>query len=216
MSKNLASYIDHTLLKPDATGEQIDRLCQEAVEWKFCAVCINPYWVKRAVTALAGTRVKVATVVAFPLGATTKEVKAFETRQAIQNGAEEIDMVINIGLLKSGELKAVYEDILAVVEEASGYIVKVILETGLLTQEEKVQACQICQKAGVDFVKTSTGFGAGGATIEDVALMRETVGSDIGVKASGGIRDREKAMEMIKAGATRIGTSNGTKIMENL
>lgn len=216
MSINLAAYIDHTLLKPDAIGEQIDQLCQEAVEWKFCAVCVNPYWVKRAAKALEGTRVKVATVVGFPLGATTTEVKAFETRQAIQNGAEEIDMVLNIGLLKSGKLQEVYEDILAVLEESSGHIVKVILETGLLTEEEKVMACQLCEKAGVDFVKTSTGFLAGGATVEDVALMRNTVGSDIGVKASGGIRDREKALEMIKAGATRIGTSNGTKIMESL
>ncbi|WP_244527481.1 deoxyribose-phosphate aldolase [Lihuaxuella thermophila] len=211
--KQIAAMIDHTLLKPEATREQIAVLCEEAKRHGFASVCVNPYWVKEAAAHLAGTDVKVCTVVGFPLGATTKEVKVFETRDAIQNGATEIDMVMNIGALKSGDLQTVQEDIQAVVEAAQGLTVKVILETGLLTDEEIVQACEQAKRAGARFVKTSTGFGRGGATVEAVELMRKTVGPELGVKASGGIRDLKTAQQMIEAGADRIGASASVAIV---
>lgn len=210
----LNKYIDHTLLKPDASQEQIMNLIEEATEHDFASVCVNPTWVAFAAQALKGTDVKVCTVIGFPLGANTPEVKAFEAEDAIQNGADEIDMVINIGALKSQDYELVEKDIRAVVEAAKGTLVKVIIETCLLTDDEKVKACQIAQKAGADFVKTSTGFSIGGATVADVALMRKTVGPDMGVKASGGARSYEDALAFIKAGATRIGASSGVAIME--
>ena len=210
----LNKYIDHTLLKPDASQEQIATLIEEAKKYDFASVCVNPTWVSFAAQALKGTDVKVCTVIGFPLGANTPELKAFETSDAIRNGANEIDMVINIGALKSQNFDLVEKDIRAVVEAAKGTLVKVIIETCLLTDDEKVKACQIAQKAGADFVKTSTGFSTGGATVEDVALMRKTVGPDMGVKASGGARSYEDALAFIKAGATRIGASSGVAIME--
>lgn len=210
----LNKYIDHTLLKPDASQEQIETLIEEAKKYDFASVCVNPTWVNFAAQALKATYVKVCTVIGFPLGANTPELKAFETSDAIQNGANEIDMVINIGALKSRNFDLVERDIRAVVESAKGTLVKVIIETCLLTDDEKVKACQIAQKAGADFVKTSTGFSTGGATVEDVALMRKTVGPDMGVKASGGARSYEDALAFIKAGATRIGASSGVAIME--
>lgn len=212
---SIASYIDHTLLKQDATGQQIDQLCAEAAQYHFASVCVNPYYVSRCVKNLKGTDVKVCTVVGFPLGATTTETKVFETLQAIASGATEIDMVINVCALKSGHIKGVEQDIQALVAACEGQaILKVIIETCLLTDEEKVLACQIAKRAGADFVKTSTGFSTGGATVEDIALMRETVGPDMGVKASGGIRDYAKAKAMVEAGATRIGASAGIAIVE--
>lgn len=210
----LNKYIDHTLLKPDASQEQIMNLIEEATEHDFASVCVNPTWVAFAAQALKGTDVKVCTVIGFPLGANTPEVKAFEAEDAIQNGVDEIDMVINIGALKSQDYELVEKDIRAVVEAAKGTLVKVIIETCLLTDDEKVKACQIAQKAGADFVKTSTGFSTGGATVVDVALMRKTVGPNMGVKASGGARSYEDALAFIKAGATRIGASSGVAIME--
>lgn len=210
----LNKYIDHTLLKPDASQEQIETLIEEAKKYDFASVCVNPTWVNFAAQALKATDVKVCTVIGFPLGANTPELKAFETSDAIQNGANEVDIVINIGALKSRNFDLVERDIRAVVEAAKGTLVKVIIETCLLTDDEKVKACQIAQKAGADFVKTSTGFSTGGATVEDVALMRKTVGSDMGVKASGGARSYEDALAFIKAGATRIGASSGVAIME--
>ena len=210
----LNKYIDHTLLKPDASQEQIETLIEEAKKYDFASVCVNPTWVNFAAQALKGTDVKVCTVIGFPLGANTPELKAFETSDAIQNGANEIDMVINIGALKSRNFDLVERDIRAVVEAAKGTLVKVIIETCLLTDDEKVKACQLAQKAGADFVKTSTGFSTGGATVADVALMRKTVGPDLGVKASGGARSYEDALAFIKAGATRIGASSGVAIME--
>ncbi|WP_454388753.1 deoxyribose-phosphate aldolase [Streptococcus sp. Marseille-Q8145] len=210
----LNKYIDHTLLKPDASQEQIETLIEEAKKYDFASVCVNPTWVSFAAQALKGTDVKVCTVIGFPLGANTPELKAFETSDAIQNGADEVDMVINIGALKSRNFDLVERDIRAVVEAAKGTLVKVIIETCLLTDDEKVKACQIAQKAGADFVKTSTGFSTGGATVADVALMRKTVGPDMGVKASGGARSYEDALAFIKAGATRIGASSGVAIME--
>lgn len=213
---NLAKMIDHTLLKPDATPEQIAQLCFEARKYNFASVCINPTWVKLCAQLLEGSPVKVCTVIGFPLGATASEVKAFETRNAIDQGATEIDMVINIGALKARELEFVAQDIRGVVNvaHARGFIVKVILETVLLTDEEKTIACLLSKEAGADFVKTSTGFAGGGATVHDVALMRRVVGPEIGVKASGGVRTYEDAESMIKAGATRIGASAGVKIMQ--
>ncbi|AKP46975.1 deoxyribose-phosphate aldolase [Bacillus smithii] len=209
-----ANMIDHTLLKADATKDDIVRLAEEAKKYGFASVCVNPFWVKTAYEILKDTDVKVCTVIGFPLGATTPEVKAFETTNAIQNGAEEVDMVINIGALKSRDLELVENDIRAVVEAAKGKaLVKVIIEACLLTEEEKVLACQLAVKAGADFVKTSTGFSTGGATVEDVALMRKTVGPDFGVKASGGIRTAEDLLAMEKAGANRIGASAGVKIV---
>ncbi|WP_048763392.1 deoxyribose-phosphate aldolase [Streptococcus cristatus] len=210
----LNKYIDHTLLKPDASQEQIETLIEEAKKYDFASVCVNPTWVSFAAQALKTTDVKVCTVIGFPLGANTPELKAFETSDAIQNGANEVDMVINIGALKSRNFDLVERDIRAVVEAAKGTLVKVIIETCLLTDDEKVKACQIAQKAGADFVKTSTGFSTGGATVADVALMRKTVGPDMGVKASGGARSYEDALAFIKAGATRIGASSGVAIME--
>ena len=210
----LNKYIDHTLLKPNASQEQIETLIEEAKKYDFASVCVNPTWVNFAAQALKATDVKVCTVIGFPLGANTPELKAFETSDAIQNGANEVDMVINIGALKSRNFDLVERDIRAVVEAAKGTLVKVIIETCLLTDDEKVKACQIAQKAGADFVKTSTGFSTGGATVADVALMCKTVGPDMGVKASGGARSYEDALAFTKAGATRIGASSGVAIME--
>jgi len=212
---NIAGMIDHTLLKADATEAEIRRITEEAKKYEFASVCVNPGWVKFCAEQLAGTKVKVCTVIGFPLGATTSAVKAFETKDAIANGATEVDMVINIGALKDGNNELVLSDIQSVVDAAAGKaLVKVIIETSLLTDEEKVRACELAVKAGADYVKTSTGFSTGGATPEDVALMRKTVGESTGVKASGGVRSREDMDRMIEAGATRIGASSGVKIME--
>lgn len=211
----LKKYIDHTLLKPEATQAQIDTLLDEALEYDFMSVCINPYWVSYAADRLKESDVKVCTVIGFPLGANTSAVKAFEASTAIDDGATEIDMVINIGAVKSGDWDQVEADIKAVVDVADqSVLVKVIIETCLLTDEEKVKACQATQAAGADFVKTSTGFSTGGATLEDVRLMRETVGSDMGVKASGGVSNLEEAQAMIEAGASRIGASKGIQIIQ--
>ena len=210
----LNKYIDHTLLKQDATVEQINRLLSEAKDYDFASVCVNPCWVAHAKSGLENTDVKVCTVVGFPLGAITSAVKAFETKEAIQNGADEIDMVINVGALKSGYVDLVESDIRAVVEASGDKLVKVIIEACLLTDEEKVQACQLAQKAGADFVKTSTGFSTGGATLSDVKLMRQTVGPDMGVKAAGGARSYTDAVAFVEAGATRIGTSSGVAILK--
>jgi len=211
-----ASLIDHTLLKPEASEADIRKLCDEAARFGFASVCVNPSWVKRASEFLRGTNVPVCTVIGFPLGATLPDVKAFEARRAIFNGAKEVDMVINIGALKSGDDCAVEEDIRAVAEAAheNGVLLKVIIETALLTDDEKVRACLASKNAGADFVKTSTGFAKGGATVEDVALMRRVVGHDLGVKASGGVKGIEDARAMVEAGATRIGASVGVKIAQ--
>ncbi|WP_152397381.1 deoxyribose-phosphate aldolase [Paenibacillus guangzhouensis] len=210
----LQRMIDHTVLKADTRREDIITLCEEARTYTFASVCVNPTWVELAAKELAGTDVKVCTVIGFPLGANTPETKAFEVRDAISKGAGEVDMVINIGALKDQDNELVERDIRAVVEAAAGQaLVKVIIETCLLTEEEKVRACEISVKAGADFVKTSTGFSTGGATIEDVALMRKTVGEHVGVKASGGVRSLEDMNNMVQAGATRIGTSSGVKIL---
>jgi len=208
-----ARYVDHTLLKPNATQEEIGKLCEEAKTFCFASVCVNPSYVALSAQLLRGSGVKVCTVVGFPLGSTTPTVKAIEARDAIANGADEIDMVINIGALKSGNDIVVYDDIKAVRDATRGRVLKVILETSLLSNEEKVRACTAAKKAGADFVKTSTGFGGGGATVEDVKLMRETVGPLMGVKASGGIRDAKIAHDMIAAGATRLGTSASIAIV---
>jgi len=213
MSEEMSSYIDHTLLKPEATREDIIRLCREAVKYKFYSVCINPSHVLTAARELQNTGVKVCAVVGFPLGATTTEVKAFEAAEAVDNGADEIDMVIHIGALKSGDQDYVRNDIAAVVRAAKKSSVKVIIETGLLSENEKKLACSLASEAGAAFVKTSTGFGPGGASIADIQLMRETVGPKVGIKASGGVRTAETAREMIKAGATRIGTSSGPALV---
>ncbi|MEF3274342.1 MAG: deoxyribose-phosphate aldolase [Chloroflexus sp.] len=212
----IASYIDHTLLKPDATVDQIDRLCYEAERYRFASVCVNPRYVERCARLLAGSTVRVGTVIGFPLGATTTKVKVFETVQAIGHGAREVDMVLAIGALRGREYHAVADDIRAVTDaaHAGGALVKVIIETGLLTDHEKVMACLLAVRAGTDFVKTSTGFGPGGATVSDVALMRAAVGPKIGVKASGGIRSLAAVQELIAAGATRIGTSAGVTIVQ--
>jgi len=211
---NIAKYIDHTILKPEATVEDVKRLCREAKEYNFASVCVNGCYAKLVSSELAGSEVKTCVVVGFPLGAMTKEAKAFETSQAIENGASEIDMVINVGALKSKDYNFVKEDIEAVVNVAQGKaLVKVIIETCLLSDEEKVKVCEIAKEAKADFVKTSTGFSTGGATKEDIALMRKTVGPDLGVKASGGVRDFKAAMEMINAGASRIGSSNSIAIV---
>lgn len=213
--RDLARYIDHTLLRPDATAAEIDRLCAEAREYRFAAVCINPAWVRRAAEHLRGTEIPVASVIGFPFGACTTEIKAMEARRAIRDGAREIDMVINIGALKSGMHDLVRDDIARVSDACreAGAINKVIIEAALLTDEEKVIACRLATEAKADFVKTSTGFASGGATVFDVALMRETVGPRMGVKAAGGIRTAEDVEEMIAAGATRIGASAGVKIV---
>ena len=211
-----ASLIDHTLLKPEASEADIRKLCDEAAQFGFASVCVNPAWVKRASEFLRGTGVPVCTVIGFPLGATLPDVKAFEARRAIFNGAREVDMVINIGALKSGDDCAVEDDIRAVAQAAheNGVLLKVIIETALLTDEEKVRACLASKNAGADFVKTSTGFAKGGATVEDVSLMRRTVGSALGVKASGGVKGIDDARAMFEAGATRIGASVGVKIAQ--
>ncbi len=212
---NVAKLIDHTLLKADATKAEVAKLVEEAKKYEFASVCVNPTWVPFCAHELKGTGVDVCTVIGFPLGANTPEVKAFEASNAIVNGATEVDMVINIGALKDGDDALVLRDIQAVVDAAKGKaLVKVIIETCLLSDEEKVRASQLSVQAGADFVKTSTGFSTGGATAEDVALMRKTVGPDVGVKASGGVRSEEDLNAMVAAGATRIGASSGVKIME--
>lgn len=214
-AKEIAQFIDHTALTAEKTEQDILKLCDEAIENKFWSVCINSGYIPLAKEKLAGTDVKICTVVGFPLGANLSSVKAFETREAIQAGADEIDMVINVGLIKSNKWDAVEADIAAVLTACAGTPLKVILETCLLSKEEIVKACEICKQLNVAFVKTSTGFNSGGATVEDVALMKQTVG-DIGVKASGGVRDTETAVAMIKAGATRIGASAGIAIINGL
>ncbi|HVP58096.1 MAG TPA: deoxyribose-phosphate aldolase [bacterium] len=214
MGKDVAPLIDHTLLKPDASRSEIEKLCREAREFEFASVCVNPCWVKLASSMLQATRVKVCSVVGFPLGAAKKEVKAYETRRAILDGASEIDMVMNVGAMKSQDYKLVEDDMREVKETCGrAVITKVILETALLTNPEKIKACELAKKAGLDFVKTSTGFGPGGATVEDVRLMRSVVGEEMGVKAAGGIRDAETAARLIEAGATRIGASASVKIV---
>jgi len=214
--RSIASAIDHTLLRADATAANIRTLCQEARQYEFASVCVNPYWVPMAAAELAGSPVKVCTVVGFPLGATATVDKAAETETAIRAGAHEIDMVINIGELRGGNREAVLRDIQAVVDAAHGgrALVKVILETALLSHEQKIEACLLSKQAGADFVKTSTGFSTSGATVEDVALMRKAVGPGMGVKASGGIRTLEDLKKMMAAGATRIGASASVKIIE--
>lgn len=215
MTKKLAKYIDHTLLKPESTEEEISQIVQEAIKYDFASVCINPHWVSYSFEKLKNTDVKVCTVIGFPLGASPTETKVFETNLAIKNGATEVDMVINIGELKSGNVDFVLKDISEVVKAAEGRaLTKVIIETALLTNEEKIKVCELAKQAKADYVKTSTGFSGGGATIEDVKLMRETVGPKIGVKASGGVRDLKGMKEMIEAGATRIGASAGVDIIE--
>ncbi|AIF43387.1 deoxyribose-phosphate aldolase [Virgibacillus halodenitrificans] len=214
MNNELAKYIDHTQLKPDTTKDSIEKLVAEAKEYEFASVCVNPSWVPFCYEKLKDTNVKVCTVIGFPLGATSTQSKVFETEQAIKDGATEVDMVINIGLLKSGEDDPVKQDIATVVKAAENKaLTKVIIETSLLTEDEKIRACKLAKEAGADFVKTSTGFSTGGATVEDIKLMRKTVGSDLGVKASGGVRDLETTKAMIDAGATRIGASAGVDII---
>ena len=215
---DLARYIDHTLLKPAASNAQIEQLCQEALQYNFAAVCINPCHISRAAKILAGSSVKVCTVIGFPLGANITAVKRYEAQEALKDGALELDMVMNIGALKSGETALVQQDIATVTEAAhqGGGICKVIIETVLLTDKEKIQACQLALQAGADFVKTSTGFSGGGATIDDVALMRKTVGPNLGVKAAGGIKTLQDALAMITAGATRIGASAGVTIIQDM
>ncbi|NST08664.1 deoxyribose-phosphate aldolase [Enterococcus faecalis] len=210
----LNRMIDHTILKPEATEAAVQKIIDEAKEYNFFSVCINPCWVAFASEQLADTDVAVCTVIGFPLGANTPEVKAYEVADAIKNGANEVDMVINIGALKSQQYDYVRQDIQGVVDAAKGKaLVKVIIETALLTDEEKVKACELAKEAGADFVKTSTGFSTGGAKVADIRLMRETVGPDMGVKASGGVHNAEEALAMIEAGATRIGASTGVAIV---
>ncbi len=214
--EGVAGMIDHTLLKPDASSKDIEKLCREAAQFHFATVCVNPTWVAASARLLRGSGVGVCSVVGFPLGATTPDVKQYETRRAIFDGATEIDMVINVGALKSGDLRTVECDISAVVDACRQCRVgsKVIIEAALLTDEEKVSACALARAAGADFVKTSTGFGPGGATVADVALMRRVVGSEMGVKAAGGVRDLEGLKAMVAAGATRVGASAGVKIVQ--
>jgi deoxyribose-phosphate aldolase len=214
---NIAQTIDHTLLKPDATFAQITKLCDEAKEYGFASVCVNPFYVRHCAELLSGSPVKVCTVIGFPLGANLTETKVFEAEQAIRDGATELDMVINVGALKSDQDELVYNDIRAVVEvcHAAGAICKCILETAALTEDEKLRACEAAKRARADFVKTSTGFGGGGATVEDITLMSNAVaGTGMGVKASGGIRNFADADRMLKAGATRIGASAGLRIVQ--
>ncbi len=213
---SVAGLIDHTLLKPDATQAEIETLCREAREYAFATVCVNPFWVTSCARLLRGSGVGVCTVVGFPLGATTADVKQYETRRAVFDAATEVDMVINVGALKSGDVRTVQLDIEAVTDvcRSAGVVSKVIIETALLTEEEKVTACTLAKAAGADFVKTSTGFARGGATPADVALMRRVVGAGMGVKAAGGVRDLSGAQEMVKAGATRIGASAGVRIVQ--
>ena len=216
--KLVNEFIDHTLLKPQATAQDVEKLCREAMEYKFAAVCINSYYVKLCASILQGSDVKICTVVGFPLGASTLETKRFEALKAITEGAREIDMVLNISALKSNEESYVFEDIKSLADlcHKQGTLLKVILETCLLTNEEKVKACELAVMAKADFVKTSTGFSTGGATIEDIKLMRQTVGPTLGVKASGGIKDFATVKAMMDAGATRIGTSSGVEIVRGL
>ena len=211
---NLAKVIDHTLLKPTATREQIETLCREAAEHGFCSVCVNPYWVALAAQLLKGTGVKTCTVIGFPLGANTTAVKVFEAKTALENGADELDMVINIGALKSKDYDTVLQDIRALRALGDNFVLKVIIETSELTDEEKVKACELAAEAKADFVKTSTGFTKGGATVHDVALMKKSIPAGMQVKASGGVRTREDAEAMLAAGATRLGASSGIKIVE--
>lgn len=213
--KDIASYIDNTLLKQDATPEQIRKICAESIEFGCASVCCNPSYVPLVSECLKGSTVKVCTVIGFPLGMNDSKVKAFEASLAAEQGADELDMVINVGRLKAGELEYVKNDIKAVVDASHGKLVKVIIECCLLTDEEKAAACLLAKEAGADFVKTSTGFSTGGATVADVALMRKTVGPEMGVKAAGGVRDYVSAMAMLEAGATRIGASSGKKIVES-
>ena len=207
--------IDHTILKPAASKQDIIKLCEEAVKYDFMSVCVNPFWVKFAAEKLKGTDVKVCTVIGFPLGANTTEVKVFEAKNALANGAQELDMVINVGALKSGMFEDVYHDI-KLIRDLGKYTLKVIFETALLSKEEIVKVCELCVCAGADFVKTSTGFADGGATVEDVRLMKANIAAAMRVKASGGVRDLEALQKMVEAGAARIGTSSGVKIMESL
>ena len=209
----LAPYIDHTLLKPEADRNAVEQLCRQAVEHKFCSVCLNPYWLPLAKELLKGGPVKLCTVCGFPLGADDPAVKADEAAQAVKRGADEVDMVINVGALRSGLHHEAFADIAGVVQAADARLVKVIIETCLLSDEQKIEACLIAKAAGAHFVKTSTGFSSGGAIAADIALMREAVGPELGVKASGGVKTGEEAMAMIKAGANRIGTSSGVKII---
>ncbi|HXI62229.1 MAG TPA: deoxyribose-phosphate aldolase [Pyrinomonadaceae bacterium] len=215
-ARDWASLIDHTLLKPDASQTEIKHLCEEAAQYHFASVCVNPTWVRACACHLQGSGVPVCTVIGFPLGATLPDVKAYEARRAIMDGAREVDMVINVGALKSGDDCLVEHDIRSVVEVAHEYDVtcKVIIETALLTDDEKVRACQAAKNAGADFVKTSTGFSKGGATVADIALMRRVVGPELGVKASGGVKNIDDARAMVEAGATRIGASVGVKIAQ--
>lgn len=212
----VATLIDHTLLKPEATRQDIERLCQEAAEYRFATVCVNPAWVAACASLLRSTPVGVCSVVGFPLGATTADVKHFEAHRVIFDGAREVDMVINIGALKSGDLRTVERDIESVTQpcRAAGVVSKVIIEAAYLTDEEKISACSLAKAAGADFVKTSTGFGPGGATVADVALMRRIVGEDMGVKAAGGVRDLEGLKAMVAAGASRVGASAGVRIVQ--
>ena len=214
----IARLIDHTLLKPEASREDIQRLCEEAIDYGFASVCVNPWNVSQAAELVRGTEVRVCAVVGFPLGATLPIVKEFEAGEALKDGAQEIDMVINIGALKSGQEALAEADIRGVADAShrAGALCKVILETAVLTREEKVRGSLLAKKAGADFVKTSTGFGPGGATAEDVRLIRETIGSGTGIKAAGGVRTLEDLRKMVEAGATRIGTSSGVKIIEQL
>lgn len=211
---NYAKIIDHTLLKTDATKQDVDKLLSEAKKYEFASVCVSPIWVAYAHEQLKNSPVKVCTVIGFPQGATPTAVKVFETKNAIENGADEVDMVISVGFLKDKNYDYVKNDIKSVVEAAKGKLTKVIIETCLLTDDEKVAVCKLAKEAGADFVKTSTGFSTGGATVEDVKLMRKTVGPDMGVKASGGVRNRAEAKAMVEAGATRIGTSHGVEIIK--
>ncbi len=215
-ARDWASLIDHTLLRPDATERDIKTLCEEAAQYHFASVCVNPTWVRASACHLQGTGVPVCTVIGFPLGATLSDVKAYEARRSIMDGAREVDMVINVGALKSGDDCLVENDIRSVVQVAHEYgaTCKVIIETALLTDDEKIRACEAARKAGADFVKTSTGFSKGGATVADIALMRRVVGSELGVKASGGVKSMADARAMVEAGATRIGASVGVKIAQ--
>lgn len=210
----LSKYIDHTLLQADATKEQIVELCKEAKEYDFASVCVNPSWIDVAKEELQGSDVKVCVVIGFPLGAMTKDAKVFEARDSIEKGADEVDMVIHIGKLKDGDDAYVTSEIKAIKEAVGDHVLKVIIETCLLSDEEKVRACLDAKQAGADFVKTSTGFSTSGATVEDVALMKKTVGEGVSVKAAGGVRTKEDMMAMIDAGADRIGTSRGVSLMK--
>lgn len=211
---NLAKYIDHTLLKPQASQAEVKTLCEEARKYGFFSVCVNPYWVPFCKEQLQGSEVKVCTVIGFPLGANTTEAKVLEAKDALKNGADELDMVVNLGAVKSGDWQTVLTDIEAVRHAGESFTLKVIIETSVLTEEEKVKLCQLCTQAKADFVKTSTGFTGGGATAEDVKLMKENVAQTMQVKASGGVRTREDFDKMVAAGATRIGASAGVKIVE--